>query len=146
MSHVSLHCGICLSDVGEDFACVCVCVCVCVRVCVFVRTYALVCVAFVVAAASVGLQTSDIELSSVEVMHMFSGSSGAAFLFPPTLIDVPGVFGHRCVCVYSCRTFIRVGSEVGVFAVAMVAMSPCFHCATTWRRLRLRYELVVLGC
>ena len=42
----------------------------------------------------------DPEPSSVEVMHLFSGSSGAAFLFPPTLIDVPGVFGHRCVCVF----------------------------------------------
>ena len=38
----------------------------------------------------------DPEPFSVEVMHLFSVSSGAAFLFPPTLIDVPGVFGYRC--------------------------------------------------
>ena len=47
----------------------------------------------------------DPEPSSVEVMHLFSVSSGAAFLFPPTLIDVPGVFGYRCqpsVCVGVC--------------------------------------------
>ena len=53
MSRVSvLYCGICLSDVGEDPLCVCVCACM----------YALVCVAFVVEAASIGFQKSNIGL------------------------------------------------------------------------------------
>ena len=53
MSRVSvLYCGICLSDVGEDFACVCVCVCapVCMRL--FVWLF--------VEAASIGFQNSNI--------------------------------------------------------------------------------------
>ena len=47
----------------------------------------------------------DPEPSSVAVMHVFSVSRGAVFLFPPTLIDVPDVFGYRCqpsVCVGVC--------------------------------------------